>query len=235
MCNSNLTKANQQSVNTMRVKFLYFGSGLFLTFIMNACSYSSKASKRLLKQATNQQYDVVIVPGVPFENEQWSKTMKGRVYWSKYLYDKGITKNVMYSGSSVSSPYYEGLIMALYAEAIGIPKQNIFTETKAEHSTENIYYSYQKAKKMGFDKIALASDPFQTKMLRRFVRKRVSNEVRLIPMVLDTIKLLEADMLDPVIDFQQAYNKDFIPLTERENFWKRLRGTRGLNVDTTAY
>jgi uncharacterized SAM-binding protein YcdF (DUF218 family) len=29
--------------------------------------------------------------------------------------------------------------------SIGIPRENIFTETKAEHSTENIYYSYKKA------------------------------------------------------------------------------------------
>jgi hypothetical protein len=219
----------------MNTKFLYLGSGLFLSFVISACSYSSKASKKLLKQSVNKQYDIIIVPGVPFENEKWSRVMKGRVYWSKYLYDNGIAKNVMYSGSSVYTPYYEASIMALYAEAIGIPKKNIFTETKAEHSTENIYYSYKKAKKLGFNKIALASDPFQTKMLRRFVRKKVSDEVGLIPMVIDTMKTMETGMSDPVIDFKQAYNKDFIPLVKRENFWKRLRGTRGLNLDTTAY
>lgn len=161
--------------------------------------------------------------------------MKGRVYWSKYLYDKGVAKNIMYSGSSVNSPYYEGSIMALYAEAIGIPKKNIFTETRAEHSTENVYYSYRKAKKLGFSKIALASDPFQTRMLRRFTQEKVSSEVALIPMVIDTIKAIESEMTDPVIDFKQAFNKDFIPLVKRESFWKRLRGTRGLNLDTTAY
>lgn len=219
----------------MSKKFLYVGSGLFLSLIINACSFSSRASRKLLKQSESQQYDIIVVPGVPFENENWSRVMKGRVYWSKYLYDNGIAKNIMYSGSSVTTPYYEGMIMALYAEAIGIPKENIFTEIKAEHSTENIYYSYKKAKKMGFNKIALASDPFQTKMLRRFVRKRVSDQVQLIPMVLDTMQLMEPDMKDPVIDFKQAYNKDFIPLAERENFWKRLKGTRGLNLDTAAY
>lgn len=186
-------------------------------------------------ESSSESYDMIIVPGVPFENGQWSRTMKARVYWSKYLYEKGIARNVMYSGSSVYTPYYEAQIMALYAEAIGIPKEHIYTETKAEHSTENIYYSYRKAKLLGFNKIALASDPFQTKLLRRFTRKKVSPDVRLIPFIADTLRLIEPEMGDPLIDHQQAFNKDFVSITKRENFWKRWRGTRGGNLDTTAY
>jgi hypothetical protein len=180
-------------------------------------------------------YDMVVVPGVPFENGIWSPYMKARVYWSKFLYDKGIAKNIMYSGSAVYSPYYEGEIMALYAIAIGIPKEHVFTETKAEHSTENIYYSYKKAKKLGFKRIALASDDFQTKSLRRFIYKIISPDVGIIPIVNDSLKAMVPMMTDPKIDYQQAFVKNFISLPERENFWKRLRGTRGLNVDTNAY
>jgi hypothetical protein len=161
--------------------------------------------------------------------------MKSRVYWSKYLYEKGITKNIMYSGSAVYTPYYEAEIMALYAQALGIPGENIYTETKAEHSTENIYYSYNKAKLLGFKKIALASDPFQTKLLKRFTRKRVSADVRLVPFIVDTLKLMEPEMTDPVINYQQAFKTDFISITKRENFWKRLNGTRGGNLDTSLY
>jgi uncharacterized SAM-binding protein YcdF (DUF218 family) len=125
--------------------------------------------------------------------------------------------------------------MALYAEAIGIPKENIFTETKAEHSTENIYYSYRKSKKLGFERIALASDPFQSKLLKRFIRKKVGRDVDVIPFVIDTLKMMEPGMTDPVIDYKQAYATDFIPLTERESRWKRLKGTYGLNLDINAY
>jgi hypothetical protein len=203
--------------------------------LINSCSYSARTSRKFLKQAELDPYDLIVVPGVPFENDLWSRTMKGRVYWSKWLFDRGIAKNIMYSGSSVYSPYYEGIIMALYAEAIGIPKEHIFTEIKAEHSTENIYYSYYKAKQLGFRRIALASDPFQTKTLRGFIRKKLGSEVGLIPFVVDTLKKIKPDMKDPVINAQNAFNKDFIPLTKREGFWKRLKGTRGLNIDTTAY
>jgi hypothetical protein len=66
-------------------------------------------------------YDIVILPGVPLEDTTWSWTMKGRIYWSEYLYDKGITKNLMYSGSAVYTPYVKGKIILLYAMALGIP------------------------------------------------------------------------------------------------------------------
>lgn len=210
---------------------------LSLFIILSACAYSSKSTKRILQELQEAKYDIVVVPGVPFDTAEgkWSRTMKARVYWSKYLYDKGITKNVMYSGSSVYTPYYEGEIMAMYAEAIGIPKEHIYTETKAEHSTENIYYSYQKAKKLGFKRIALASDPFQTKMLTQFTYTKVSPDVAFLPIVFDTLKAMEPQMTDPPIDYEKAYNKDFVALTKRESFWERLQGTMGNKVDTLAY
>jgi len=203
--------------------------------MLGSCAYSSKASKQLLEESLNKKYDVIVVPGLPFEDGKWSTLMKDRVFWSKYLYEKGIAKNVMYSGSAVYSPYREAEIMAMYGEKIGIRKENIFTEVKAEHSTENMYYSYKKAKKMGFSTIALASDPFQTKMLRRFTRKIVSPEVNFIPIVYDTLITLKANMQDPVIDPNKAFVSDFEPLTKRKNFFERFRGTRGMDIDTTAY
>jgi uncharacterized SAM-binding protein YcdF (DUF218 family) len=222
-------------MNIKRKKAGIVLQGFLMSIIINSCSFSSKTTKKLFNQSLKTSYDVIIVPGYPFENFVWDRNMKGRVYWSKYLYDIGVSKNIMYSGSSVASPYYEGIIMALYAEAIGIPAKNIFTETKAEHSTENIYYSYKKAKQLGFKKIAVASDPFQTKLLRRYIRKKVSPDVPVIPFVADTLRMLQPTMTDPPIDYKQAFNKDYKSLKEREGFWQRFRGTRGLNVDTTLY
>lgn len=186
-------------------------------------------------KSSAETYDVIIVPGVPLENGTWSRTMKARVYWSKYLYDKGIAKNIMFSGSSVYTPYYEGEVMALYAEAIGIPKEHIFSETLAEHSTENLYYGYYKSKKLGFKKMALATDPFQSKQLKSFAKRKLDKPVAIIPMVFDTLKMLEPMMTDPKIDFQKAYNKDFVDLKKRESGWKRFKGTMSWNIDKKAY
>ena len=208
---------------------------LLTTIFLLSCSYSRKNTARLLTKAyAAAPYDIIIVPGVPLENGKWSRTMKGRVYWSKYLFDRGIAKNIMYSGSSVYSPYYEAEVMKLYAVALGIPEDHVFCEKKAEHSTENVYYSFLYARKLGFKKIALASDPFQTRTLRGYARK-VNPGIGLIPFVTDTLKVIEPFMLDPEIDYAKAYNTDFISIKKRDSFWKRLRGTLRGNIDTTAY
>ncbi len=216
-------------------KIYAIGVTVFLGILLTSCSFSSKTSKNYYEKSKDKEYDIVVVPGVPFENGQWSRIMKARIYWSKYLYDKGIARNIMYSGSAVYSPYSEAEIMALYANALGIPQENIYIENKAEHSTENIYYSFKKAKKLGFESVALASDPFQTKMLKGFTEKIVSSEIDLIPIVFDTIRAMESVMIDPEIEYHHLYVDEFIPLTERESFRERFRGTRGLSIDTLAY
>jgi uncharacterized SAM-binding protein YcdF (DUF218 family) len=227
---------NQTSVKTNKITLVVSAMGfLFTSYLLNSCAYSSKASRNLLEKSMTKSYDVIVVPGVPFENGQWSLTMKGRILWSKYLVDKGIAKNVMYSGSAVYTPYNEAGIMALYAEKIGIPSANILTEKFAEHSTENIFYSYRKARKLGYESVALASDPFQTKMLKAFTRKNVSPDIGFIPIVYDTLRAMESGMTDPEIDYKSAFEKEFVPLPQRENFFERFRGTRGLDIDTSAY
>jgi len=189
----------------------------------------------MYESASAKTYDVIIVPGVPLENGQWSRTMKARVYWSKYLFDKGIAKNVMYSGSAVYTPYYEAEVMALYAEAIGIPKEHIFSETRAEHSTENLYYGFYKSKKMGFKKIALATDPFQAKQLKSFAKRKLSERVDVIPIVFDTLRAMEPMMTDPKIDQEKAFKPGFESITQRESWWKRFKGTMSWNIDRDAY
>lgn len=221
----------------MKIYKIFASGALLLLFFvaLNSCTFSKKACRGLLEDSMKKKYDIVIVPGVPFENGKWSYVMKGRVYWSKYLYDKGITKNVIYSGAAVYTPYYESKIMALYAEKIGIQKENIFIDTLAQHSTENVYYSYKKARSLGFKRIALASDPFQTKMLKRFTRKVVSPDVGLIPFVEDTLLLMGPQMIDPEIDYQKASARNFISLPHRQNFFERFKGTEGKDIDTSAY
>ena len=211
-------------------------TGLFIVLTFTSCVYHAKKSQKLLAAAATQTFDVIVVPGISYDSTGWSRIMKARVYWSKYLFDKGIAKNIMYSGSAVYTKYCEAEIMAMYAEAIGIPKEHIFVEKKAEHSTENIYYSYKNAKNLKFEKIALATDPFQAKMLTRFIKKRVSKDVAIIPINFDILKTMESTMIDqPKINIDNAIVKDFVSIKEREGFFKRLRGTGGKNLNTEYY
>jgi uncharacterized SAM-binding protein YcdF (DUF218 family) len=209
-------------------KLSYF---LFSSFVvLTGCVFFRPSPSKLLARAKKAQpYDVIIVPGVPFEGKTWSRTMKGRVIWSNHLIKQGIAKNVIYSGGAVYTPYVEAKIMALYGEALGIPKENIFVETQAQHSTENIYYSYQMAKALGFTKIAVASDPFQSALLMGFTKRRFKLPIAHIPFVIDTLATMD-DLADPVILADSAYVSNFKSIVETQSKWKRFKGTMGRQI-----
>lgn len=190
--------------------------------------FHPSAKKTNENYISNAPYDVIIVPGYPHNKEEgWSQIVKMRILWAKKLYDEGSTKNIMFSGSAVYSPYIESQVMSKYAIALGIPKEHIFTEENARHSTENLYYSYTRAKELGFTKIALASDPFQTNMLRSF-KKRFKIDVGLLPVVFGTLDNM--DMGKPEIDAQDALVNNFIPISKSETFTERINGTLGNNI-----
>lgn len=214
---------------------LYTCALVFVTQLVGSCSFSGRMQKKLLHSAEASQYDAIIVPGIPYNNGHWDRIMKARVYWAKYLFDRGIAKNIIFSGNAVHSRFYEGTIMAMHAVALGVPAAHVYADTLAEHSTENVYYSYRLGRKLGFEKMALASDPFQTKLLRGFCRKYFPSPIDEIPFVMDTLKKLEPQMVDPVIDSMQAVKPGFVPLEARTSFRERWRGTRGKNIRKDVY
>lgn len=186
------------------------------------------ASGKLYKKAeANKPYDVIIVPGVPFDGKAWDYKMKGRVLWADYLVKQGIARHVIFSGAAVYTPYVEAKVMALYAEALGTPAECMFVEEKAEHSTENLYYSYLLAKRLGFGKIALATDPYQSTMLKRFIRKHQLPVAR-IPFRIKT--LMKIDHVHPSIDASPAKAEHFKSIKETQSRKYRHNGTRGKNI-----
>lgn len=178
-------------------------------------------------------YDAIIVPGVPLEKENWSQIMQMRVFWSYYLYKEGIAKNIIYSGSAVYTPFIESRVMALYAEELGIAKEHIFEDSLAEHSTENIYYSYKLGQKLGFETIALTTDPFQSMFLSSFAKEKTPG-VDLLPIVYSILEE-EVEIYTPQINADLARKENFIALPEREGFFERFRGTRGLKLIEEPY
>lgn len=216
---------------TKNLKFLIIIIPVFLIFGVQSCSTSQKRSMKLYSQILDSTivFDAVIVPGMPYYEEtgKWSDVIKARIYWAHYLYSKGITKNIIFSGSAVYTPYVEAKIMRLYAIELGIPTEHIFIEDNAEHSTENVHYSMLLASQKGFTNIALATDPYQTAMVKKFVKKKFP-ELKSVPIVFSLLQTIE--MTDPQIDYKQAFVSDFIPLTERQGVVERFRGTRGKHI-----
>jgi hypothetical protein len=207
-------------------------AGLLTSLLLQlGCISFKKRPRRLFREVVEKQqtFDVIIVPGVPFYKNTWDSTMKARVIWSYILYKQGYAKNVIYSGGAVYSPYYEAKIMGLYAQQLGIPAEHIFYDTLAQHSTENVYYSYELARKLGFKTIALATDPGQSSLLKSFTLKRFGTPIVHIPFVIDS--LWTYNHIDPVIDPASALSIDtFTSITKREGLWQRLRGTIGKNI-----
>ena len=128
----------------------------------------------------NKTFDVAIVPGYTFTGH-WDSTMKSRILWANFLYRKGIVRNLIFSGAAVTTPYIEAKVMGMYAQKMGIPESHIFYDTLAEHGTENVYYSYELARKQGFKTIALATDPFQSSLIKGFTKRRFATKIQHLP------------------------------------------------------
>ncbi|MCX6296790.1 MAG: YdcF family protein [Bacteroidetes bacterium] len=195
--------------------------------IVLLCSFNktAKESEDLNKELSNP-YDVIIVPGVPYQKRSMKMVLKARILWAKYLFERGITKNIIFSGASVYTPYVESKVMKIYADSLGLPTKNIFCEEEAEHSTENVFYSVQLAKEQGFKRIGLATDPYQALLLGRYIKNSFP-EIEII-----TIKYENIDMKSkwPEINAESAFSESFVSLVKRENRFKRLKGTMGMNI-----
>jgi vancomycin permeability regulator SanA len=160
-------------------------------------------------------YDVIIVPGLPYDSANVNTLFKSRMLWAKSLYENGITKNIIFSGSAVHTPYVEALVMKTFADSLGIPSANIYSEENALHSTENVDYGIVLAQKLGFSKIAVATDPFQYFYLNRYV---ISNNIKvgMLPFSLDSMPFYSKAAL-PKINAQSAFVANFIPLKNRDH------------------
>ena len=186
-----------------------------------------KAKVQYTHAIEHTPYDVIIVPGFPYRDSTWNDIMKMRVLWSIHLFEQGQARHIIYSGSAVYSPYIESEIMKQYALAMGIPAASILTETKAEHSTENLYYAYQIARENNFKKIALATDPFQSFFLTFFAHDHHMN-IDYLPIQFDMLP--DSDMKKLHIDPSTALVPHFVPLPDRQSLYERLKGTLGDNI-----
>lgn len=203
---------------------------ILLSAIFSFASLFSNAQKpeKLFEYAKKKApYDAIIVPGVPFKDDYWSHILEARIHWAVYLYRTGMTKNIIFSGGAVYTPYIESKVMALHAIELGVPENNIHVEMQAEHSVENVYYSYEIARELGYSKVALATDPYQSRMMQ-WAASGLDVEIDFIPFIFEIIE--SADIKDVTVDASLAKVENFTSLEERQNFLQRLRGTFGAYI-----
>lgn len=204
-----------------------------LGLMLNSCALHGVLDNQYKKVAHGNTYDAIIVPGTPIGEKGLESIFIARMRWAKYLYDNKIAKNIIFSGGAVHTPYVEALAMKIYADSMGIPANHTFAETKAQHSTENVYFGMKMAQKLGFRKIALSTDIFQTIFLHSFIQRKCKGVVS-IPIVFKTV-FKGKNQIDPLpeadLSAAQINENEFIPLKEKENFSQRMNGTLGLKIN----
>jgi uncharacterized SAM-binding protein YcdF (DUF218 family) len=199
------------------------------SLLISSCFFlGPRPSRRLAEVGVIKPLDVAIVPGLPLQKGQWDTLLKARMLWSLYLYKNGYVKNFIYSGNAVYTKWTEGKAMTQYAIQLGIPADHVFTDTVAEHSTENFYQGCRIAAEKGFKTIALATDPFQCALLYKYARKSRKEKIWFLPVIQDSIRSYYG--LHPVIDSNSCVNGCFIPIGDRQNYRQRLQGTEGKNA-----
>lgn len=210
---------------------LYFSLFLGFCAITAHCTFKHYASISFAEAKKQIPFDAVIVPGFPYQDTAINPIYKARILWAKHLYDSGYAKNIIFSGAAVHTPFVESRTMKLFAIALGIPEANVFTEENAEHSSENIYFGWKLARKLGFKKIALATDPYQSGMLQSVIDKYTQG-VMSLPIQFEKIDASRLVFLP--IDVSSAKVNPFTPLNKREGFWERFRGTMGRRIRADA-
>ena len=189
----------------------------------------AKAQQVSTEQAeATQVYDAVIVPGFPFDDEEGRMNMfqRMRLFWAYHLYATGKTKNIIVSGGAVHSPYVEAEIFAIFLQKLGVDPRHIIIENRAEHSTENVFYSLELAHNHGFSKVAVATDPFQSGMIA-FLTNRDKLPVDFIPAMVETVAVKYWKTFQFNINDKAAFREDFVPLVERKDKAERKKGTQG--------
>src|SRR5687767_3651287 len=100
----------------MTYLFLLFIS-LGLLFQISSCYLKKNTTRTFQTYLSKAPYDVIIIPGIPYDRNSSPLMLKVSMYWAKQLYNKGITKNIIFSGAAVHTPYVEGKIMKIISDS----------------------------------------------------------------------------------------------------------------------
>ncbi|MES2621311.1 MAG: YdcF family protein [Bacteroidota bacterium] len=190
--------------------FIFLSIGLL--FQVSSCYLKKKSNETYQTYIKAAPYDAIIIPGIPYDSGKSHVMLKVRMYWAKQLFEKGITKNIIFSGAAVHSPYIEGHYMKILADSLGIPSNHTFVEPTALHGTENAANGFIMAQQMGFKKIALATDPFQSIFLESYEGVNVKG-LAYLPFPVDSMPAFTKDL--PAINPAEAFVPDFVPLKSR--------------------
>lgn len=185
-----------------------------LLLLFTSANLKSRVERSNKKYFARAPYDAIIVPGYPYYKENAPyPLLEARMNWAKELYDRGIAKNIIFSGGTIHTPYAEAKVMRIIADTMGIPLEHIFLEEDAPHSYQNVTYSNKLAKKLGFKNIAVATDPFQFAYITLFLPSAPG--VGILTFSPDSSEAKKYFQPLPYFDPRDAFVKDFVEEKKR--------------------
>ncbi len=192
---------------------LIFSAIVGVVLYISSCHIKRNTLRIYNSNIQHAPYDAIIIPGIPYDTANPEFMMSVRIRWAKLLYEKGVAKNIIFSGSAVHTPFIEGRYMKIIAESLGIPSNHTFSEERALHSTENITYGLEMANSLGFKKVAIATDPYQSIFLSSMYEK-INPSLPFLPLNVDSIPSFK--ILLPHVNVNAAFVQNFIPLEKRK-------------------
>jgi hypothetical protein len=126
--------------------------------LLTTCALGCAVGKLEVRGAPPRAYDAVIVPGCPSQADgSLSRCQISRAAWAALLWERGWAQHFITSGAAVHSPHVEAEALAAAMTALGVPPDRIYLEPNALHTDENMYFSLQIARALGFRTLAVAS------------------------------------------------------------------------------
>jgi uncharacterized SAM-binding protein YcdF (DUF218 family) len=131
---------------------------VFSLALVSSVSTIGCAAHYEVRPTDGARFDAVIIPGCPSEDDgSLSLCQMSRAVWAALLWQHGHAGAFIASGAAVHSRYVEAEALAAGMAALGVPADRIWLEPKALHTDENMYYSLQIARALGFHRLAVAS------------------------------------------------------------------------------
>ncbi len=187
---------------------------LLCAVMMSSCGVIDLITQVHYKRAMlSGPFDAIIVPGNAFDTVMANRIFRARIYWAINLYEKGIARNIIFSGAAVYTPFVEGMTMKIIADSLGVPPEHTFFETRAQHSTENVDFGLQLADSLGFKHVAIATDPIQAIYVDCFLKQK-NKRMAIVSFGLDSMKPYNRPL--PIVNAQVAFVHNFVSLKQRE-------------------
>jgi hypothetical protein len=175
---------------------------------------SCSTARLEMRGAPPAPFDAVVVPGCPTEADgSLSRCQMARAVWAARMWERGWAKNFITSGSAVYTPFVEAEALAVALVSLGVPADRIWLEPNALHTDENMVYSLQIARALGWRRLAVASNAAGLDCL---MMEDWGGDCRAFELDLAWVKARHEALGRPLERVRAPRAAQFVPKAERE-------------------